>query len=129
MKWLIALALLWPLAAQAQVTEPTAMEPQTATAIGDKIVPPTEVKGTKSCPSKKSNVRFRMSDIVSPTGLSFEIAADGSVQHIVIKQSSGVPFLDEMAAECASHWRYTPATKDSVPIAVPWETHINWNRR
>jgi len=60
------------------------------------------------------------------TAVGFEISADGSVANVSVIQSSGDPDLDQMSVDCVKTWRYAPATKDGVAVAVPWKTAIVW---
>ena len=52
--------------------------------------------------------------------LEFTVTTDGGVKDIKVAKSSGNKDLDDAALSCASHWRYKPAKKDSVPTEVPW---------
>lgn len=60
------------------------------------------------------------------TTVSFRVNDDGSVQDIAVMRSAGRSDLDQAAVACASTWRYTPATKDGKPVAMPWQQNITW---
>jgi len=50
--------------------------------------------------------------------LSFEIGVDGTATNIKVLRSSGLG-LDEKAVETVKQWRFKPARKDGMPVAVP----------
>jgi TonB family protein len=58
--------------------------------------------------------------------MSFTVATDGAVQNPVVAKPSGNADLDAGATACVAQWRYKPALKDGVPIAVPWQATIRW---
>ncbi|HEX3673780.1 MAG TPA: TonB family protein [Rhizomicrobium sp.] len=60
-------------------------------------------------------------------GLSFTIAADGTVRNIAVADSSGLDVLDKAAAACARGWRYMPATLHGHAIAYPWKVTVTWS--
>jgi TonB family protein len=63
------------------------------------------------------------------TLLAFTVTAEGGVRDINISKSSGNKDLDDASVNCASHWRYKPATKDSVAIEIPWMANVVWKMR
>jgi TonB family protein len=56
--------------------------------------------------------------------VSFTIGTDGQTKDRTISQTSGIRPLDDMALMCAAHWRYKPATQDTVPVTVPWSAQV-----
>jgi protein TonB len=58
--------------------------------------------------------------------IGFTILADGSVSKPVVIKSSGYADLDAAAVTAASTWRYKPAMRDGVPVAVPWQTMVQF---
>ncbi|HWA90983.1 MAG TPA: TonB family protein [Rhizomicrobium sp.] len=60
------------------------------------------------------------------TILAFDVGTDGKVKNLTVSKASGVHQLDRFAISCASEWLYAPATKDGVPIEVPWTASVSW---
>jgi TonB family protein len=60
------------------------------------------------------------------TVLAFTVTKEGGTRDIRIDQSSGFAVLDNAAAACASHWKYKPATQDTVPVDLPWKAAVQW---
>lgn len=58
--------------------------------------------------------------------LSFLIGVNGQVTELSIVQSSGDPGLDRLAMQCATRWKYKPATQDGKPIALRWGAQVTW---
>jgi protein TonB len=56
----------------------------------------------------------------------FTVQADGSVSGVAVAKSSGFSRLDDAAIECASKWRYFPATNGGKPIAVATEANVRY---
>lgn len=50
--------------------------------------------------------------------LRLQIAADGSVQQVLIERSSGYEALDRAARRAARSWLFYPARQDGVPVAA-----------
>ena len=50
----------------------------------------------------------------------------GTVGEVRLVRSSGVASLDEAAIEAARNWRYTPAQRRGVSVAMFFETHVNF---
>ena len=48
--------------------------------------------------------------------LSVHIQADGRVDEVKLKRSSGFPRLDDSAMKTVRHWRYVPAKRNGKPI-------------
>jgi TonB family protein len=63
------------------------------------------------------------------TTLSFIISEDGSVNDLKVSESSGSPLLDSATMVCAKTWRYIPAHHNGKPVAIPWETSVNYALR
>jgi TonB family protein len=60
------------------------------------------------------------------TIVAFTITDQGTVADPKVARSSGHPDLDVAALACVKHWRYRPALKDSIPVAVPWRASVSW---
>jgi TonB family protein len=60
------------------------------------------------------------------TTLAFTITTTGTVKDIKVAKSSGNIALDDASVQCASHWLYKPAAKDSQPVDMPWEANVVW---
>jgi TonB family protein len=64
-----------------------------------------------------------------PTGsnqVHYTITETGAVQDAALVMSSGDAELDKAALACVSAWLYTPAARDGVPVAVGWNTTLDW---
>lgn len=61
------------------------------------------------------------------TGLVFDVHADGTVDNVVVAQSSGSERLDDAAVDCVKRWHYRPAIKDGKLADVPWTASIAWS--
>jgi TonB family protein len=59
--------------------------------------------------------------------LSFHVTIQGTVSDVTVETSSGNTYLDQAAVACASAWLYHPATKNGVPVEVPWTAMINFS--
>ncbi|MEH0835538.1 TonB family protein [Pectobacterium cacticida] len=61
--------------------------------------------------------------------LNVQVRADGKVQTIRIKQSSGYPSLDEAARDTVLHWSFVPARRGTQPVSgwvvVPVDFSLN----
>jgi len=56
--------------------------------------------------------------------ISFVVAPDGSVTDVkALKRST--PDFDSYAVKTVSKWKFQPATKDGIPVAVRLETEMN----
>jgi protein TonB len=57
---------------------------------------------------------------------SFKIGTDGVPRAITVVVTSGSPDLDQAAVDCVKAWRYSPAKKGGLAIAVPWKAQVVW---
>jgi TonB family protein len=60
------------------------------------------------------------------TTVAFTITSEGNVTNVKVTQSSGNVDLDAAAIQCASGWRYVPATHGSKPVGLDWKASIQW---
>ena len=58
--------------------------------------------------------------------VGFTITADGHVENSHVVKSSGSERLDNAAVTCTSSWRYKPAVREGQPVAVPWQTQVQY---
>ena len=63
------------------------------------------------------------------TLVSFVITAEGAIEHPIISETSGNSDVDTASLKCVVPWRYHPALRDGIPVAVDWEAYIAWNPR
>ena len=56
----------------------------------------------------------------------FTVTAKGTVAGPTIVKSSGFQRLDQAALECTSRWRYHPAERGGVPLAVQTEANVRY---
>jgi protein TonB len=61
------------------------------------------------------------------TTIAFTITDQGTVADLRIATTSGNAALDKAALDCAKDWRYKPAIKNNVPVAVPWRAQMKWS--
>jgi protein TonB len=93
--------------------------------------PPVEVTQPRvegrphECQSQYPPLSRRLSEQGIVT-VKFVIDADGSVSGVTVAKSSGFSRLDEAATECASKWRYFPATSGGKPMAVGYEAYVKY---
>lgn len=72
-------------------------------------------------PSNEAQAR-----ILNAAMINFYIGADGIVTAPFVAQKSGEPTFDDEALRCVSAWRYRPATRNGVPIALNWGAKVSW---
>ena len=80
-------------------------------------------------PCSRRDISARPPSSPSATTMQFTIAADGQVQDVIIKQSSGSEALDRAAAVCAAKWHYIPAMYNGLPQAIVWTANVDWRLR
>lgn len=61
--------------------------------------------------------------------LKFVVTPQGTVENPVVVNSSGFADLDAAAIEAVKTWRYKPARKGDVPIAVQIEANVRFQLR
>jgi protein TonB len=61
--------------------------------------------------------------------LMLAIDGDGLVGNVWVSQSSGVPSLDNAAVAAARNWRYIPARRGGMSVAMTYKTHVNFSIR
>jgi protein TonB len=61
------------------------------------------------------------------TTVAFTITDTGHTDAVTVRTSSGSAALDAAAITCVNRWLYKPATKDGVPVAVPWKAEVRWS--
>jgi protein TonB len=50
--------------------------------------------------------------------LDVQLAANGAVERISVRNSSGFPRLDKAALEAVRRWRWSPTLRGGQPVAV-----------
>jgi TonB family protein len=95
--------------------------------IRSNIVPPIPTGAPHYC-SQEVPIAEKP-NLTGSTRVGFVITAKGTVENVMVKQSSGSKFLDDSAITCASSWLYRPAVRDGVPFPVPWQADVNWQER
>ncbi|HEX4533137.1 MAG TPA: energy transducer TonB [Rhizomicrobium sp.] len=120
MKWLTALALLWPAMALAQMEGAGS---DAATSQTDKIF---SVARPHQCAWAYPPAE-RKSGVSGVAEVQFTIEKGGTVSGISISQSTGNANLDDATLKCVKVWRYMPALQNGQPITVPWKAKIEWN--
>ena len=58
--------------------------------------------------------------------LRYTVEKDGSVDNVVVTQTSHHPRLDNVSIKQVEGWRFHPATKDGEPIAVTQTGTVTW---
>jgi TonB family protein len=61
-----------------------------------------------------------------PMRVEFVVGTDGWVQNVRVVQSTGFPLLDAEGLISVGNWRYIPAMKDGVPVAVRMQAAFNF---
>jgi TonB family protein len=88
------------------------------------VVPP-KVAGVHSASAFYPEISRRLNQ-EGTVVVSYTILADGSVSNPSVITSSGFSDLDNAALVAVKTWRYTPASKDGVAVAVPWQTAVQF---
>jgi TonB family protein len=65
--------------------------------------------------------------IEGTTQIKFRIGTDGRIKDLAVAVSSGDAGLDQASIDCATSWRYVPATQNGQPVEVEWKARINWS--
>jgi len=68
----------------------------------------------------------RQSKIKGKVLLGVALDANGSVDEVVVVHSLE-PSLDQQAVEAVQKWKFTPATKDSRPVAVQIDVTVGFD--
>ncbi|HTU00025.1 MAG TPA: energy transducer TonB [Rhizomicrobium sp.] len=98
-----------------------------ATSANPSIVNPKSTGRRHICiPSDTSWVHSTAGSHTVLVHVTFQVAADGTVNDVVVDTSSGNASLDAYTVRCVSGWRYEPATKDGQPVAVPWSANVDY---
>lgn len=58
--------------------------------------------------------------------LGIELGEDGSIRNIVILNSSGFTYLDQATVDSVKQCRFSPATRDEVPIRSRTKYQFVW---
>ena len=59
--------------------------------------------------------------------LELEVRTDGTVGQVRVVLSSGFFELDEAARTAATQWRFTPAKRRGMSVAMPFEQRVNFS--
>jgi TonB family protein len=117
-RWLMALALLLPVMAQAQTSAPGTLVDSGS---GDNYAEPI---GRHICPGYPERAVANL--VKGATELAFQITPEGKVSNIVIQTSSGDAELDAAARLCVQGWLYKPVMRDGKPVATAATVRIRW---
>ncbi|MBV8977402.1 MAG: TonB family protein [Alphaproteobacteria bacterium] len=90
--------------------------------------PPIKTGRAHACGSYYPPLAVRLG-LEGETVLAFTVTSEGGVKDITVAISSGHPELDAAAVDCATHWRYKPATQDGAAVATPWKAAVVWKLR
>jgi TonB family protein len=90
------------------------------------VVSPASIGKPHFCDENRYPVAALQTSTEGTTLLGFKITPEGSVENIVVLNSSGSPDLDEASVACAKQWLYRPASQNGVPIEVPWKAMVKW---
>jgi TonB family protein len=109
----IALALLFP-SAFAQTIDPAAQAiDESVYKIGSGVTPP----GVVYKPEPDYSEEARRKGVEGTIQLTLIVKADGSVGEVKVKRAIGHG-LDEQAIAAVRTWKFRPAMKDGIPVAV-----------
>jgi periplasmic protein TonB len=98
---------------------------QSKVATKDLISSPASIGRPHVCMQDYPAISQRLGE-QGTTTIGFTILTDGNVDNVHVVNSSGSERLDNAAVSCAAKWRYKPAVKDNVPVAVPWKAEVKW---
>jgi TonB family protein len=92
------------------VAPPPAAAPPVKTPVAPKVTPPTAL--SQAVPAVPADIASR---IVAKLVLVVQIDEMGRVTATTVKESAH-PRYDRMVTQAARDWKYTPATRDGVPV-------------
>jgi len=87
--------------------------------VGGDVKPPRPVSATVSAPPNSTPTDRQLK-----VKISFVVAPDGSVMDVKLLKRSTSDF-DDFAVSAVSKWKFEPATKDGIPVAVRLETEMH----
>jgi TonB family protein len=87
---------------------------------------PSAVAQTQNCVAYYPPKSVRLNE-EGDVQLAFTVATDGTVKDAAVIKSSGHDLLDQAAAACVAQWRYRPAMRSGIPVAVSWQTIIRYH--
>jgi TonB family protein len=70
--------------------------------------------------------KMQSDGLVGSAIVAFRVGENGRTTAIRLAQTSGHDFLDQLAKQCVTHWKYKPATRDGTPIEVEWSARIDF---
>jgi len=111
-------------AAKSKPTNNLQQPKQKATKTSAKIVlPSTDATAESNYPPQYPRLSKRLGE-EGQVILELQVLANGTVDKLIVKQSSGHDRLDQAALAAVQQWRYTPATRNGQAIAYPYEQPI-----
>lgn len=96
--------------------------------VGGSVKPPKAIKTVlANFPDKarKAIKKKHLDESQTVSVLSFVVNAEGSPQDICVQKPAGFG-MDEEAVKAAEQYRFQPATKDGVPVAVRIALEVNF---
>jgi TonB family protein len=89
--------------------------------VGDGVAPPVPIYRKEPDYSEEARLAKYSGEVV----VSLEIGPDGVPSNIQIVRGLGLG-LDEKAVDAVSQWRFTPGTRNGVPVTVMAQVAINF---
>jgi TonB family protein len=76
-------------------------------------------------PDDYPSISIRLAEQGS-VSFQYRVNVDGTVSDVRVIHSSGHPRLDQAAVNVASHWMFTPATKNGIPTTAILSDNLNF---
>lgn len=122
-KWTVAIAAL---ASVLLVQAAGAQGNDVAAADSPAIMPPVPITDHYDTQGKYP-LESMLHEDQGDVHLEYTIEKDGTVDKVVVTQSSHHPRLDDASIKLVKSWLYHPATRDGIPVAVTDNTVVKWH--